>query len=118
MKVFAFILGLAVFLWGTQYKLSLYYQSSDTHAKVPAAKLLCSENNSLAAVTSLKQQKVRPDPPTLRFSLLASTTASVTVPPARRIDQPGVHAAPARRASFPYFASLPPPRTAPFPYSI
>ena len=44
-KVCALTLSLAVFLWGTQYKLSLYFVPSESHPIVPVAKLLCPENS-------------------------------------------------------------------------
>jgi hypothetical protein len=48
-SLLALMLGFAVFLWGVQYKLSLYY-SEATQRAIPAAKLLSESEQPISSV--------------------------------------------------------------------
>ena len=109
-KICVLTLGLAVFLWGTGYKLSLYFPQSESHPSIPIAKLLGPETSPLkSAKAGCIEVKARSAPAPHAFSFVAATKASASVQSIRRVDQPRQYASPAQSASFIRFASLPPP---------
>jgi hypothetical protein len=109
-KLCALILGLTVFLWGTQYKLSLYFVPSESHPMVPTAKLLGPETSpqkSAKAGSTAVEAKSAPKPHNFSFALTAK--ASAPAQPIRRVDQPRQYVSSAQSASFIHFPSRPPP---------
>jgi hypothetical protein len=109
-KVCVLALGLAVFLWGTGYKLSLYFPQSESHPSVPTAKLLGPETSpQKSAKAGCPGAKARSATTPHAFSFVVTTNASALVQPIRRVDQPRQYASSAQSASFIHFASLPPP---------
>jgi hypothetical protein len=109
-KVCVLTLGLAVFLWGTRYKLSLYFPQSESHPSVPIAKLLGPETSpQKSAKAGCPDAKARSTTTPHVFSFVATTNASAPVQPIWRVDQPWQYASPAQSANFIHFASLPPP---------
>lgn len=109
-KVLTITLGLAVFLWGTQYKISLYFQANESHPTVPTAKLVCPENNPFA-LAEADGTKVKAASATLphAFSFVVTTNASASAQPILGVGQRRQHASRVQSASFIHFASLPPP---------
>ena len=110
-------LGICVFAWGLQYKLSLYYPAHSTFHQVPAAKLL-SKNEQPAAqnlrVPSENQPPGEDAPAHLTYLMLAWLTALVLCLPLNRrripaLERPWLRAA---RASFYPFFFRPPPTSA------
>jgi hypothetical protein len=109
-KLCALTLGLTVFLWGTQYKLSLYFVPSESHPMVPTAKLLGPETSpqrSAKARSTAVKARSAPKPHNFSFAVTAKAYASATL--IRRVDQPRQYASPAQNASFIHFTSRPPP---------
>lgn len=45
----AMVLAAAVFVWGSQYKCSLYHRHPEKHARIPVAKLLSERERPVAA---------------------------------------------------------------------
>lgn len=118
-KFCALTLGLAVFLWGTGYKLSLYFLPSESHPSIPTAKLLCSESNpsTLAKADSTKVKAASATTAHV-FSFVATANACAPAQPIGGVDQRSRYASPAQSASFIHFASLPPPASIPPASSI
>jgi hypothetical protein len=109
-KVCALTLGLAVFLWGTQYKLSLYFVPSESHPMVPTAKLLGPETSpqrSTNAGSTRVKARSTPKPHNFSFALCANAFAFVQL--IRHADQTAQYVSPAQNASFTHFAARPPP---------
>lgn len=103
-------LGLAVFSWGTGYKLSLYFLPGQSNPIVPVAKLLCPEEGPhLSAHARSTDVKAKPSKPPRTFTLIAATRPSALVQTIQRVDEQRRFASPARSASFIHFASLPHP---------
>lgn len=108
--VCALSLGLAVFLWGTRYKLSLYFQPSDSHSRVAMAKLLSHEStSSWSATAGSTDVKTKHCTTSCGFSFLTTTHASLLAQAIWRVDEPRGYASPAQNASFIHFSSRPPP---------
>jgi hypothetical protein len=113
-KVCVLTLGLAVFLWGTQYKLSLYFAPSESHPNVPTAKLLCPEDSPFAlAKAGCPDVKAGSATTPHAFSFVVTAHTSAHAQLIQRVDQPRQYASPAQSASFIHFASRPPPTSIP-----
>jgi hypothetical protein len=70
---FVFIgLAISVFVWGLQYKLSLYYPQHSTYHQLPEAKLL-SKNEQPAATEGLLMASVKPPQDIVRGALFTLT---------------------------------------------
>src|ERR1700739_3069598 len=86
-RVCALALGFTVFLWGTQYKLSLYFVPSESHPMVPTAKLLGPETSpqrsAKARSTALKARST-PKPHNFSFAVTAHASASLQL--IQRVD--------------------------------
>lgn len=68
---FVFIgLGIFVFTWGLQYKLSLYYPKHSTYHQLPEAKLL-SKNEQPAATKGLLMTSAKPPQDIVRGALFS-----------------------------------------------
>ena len=111
-QICALILGLAVFLWGTGYKLSLYFPQSQFHTRIPTPKLFSPDENPLgSARVGCANAFAKIATPPLAFSFALMTSANVSLParPFQREDQRSRYVSPLRSASFIYFAFRPPP---------
>jgi hypothetical protein len=115
----AFIgLALAVFGWGTGYKLSLYYPPNSSAHLMPHAKLLSKNEQDAPKEETLsrpsKKHKSDKDPVESAFTLFLFYVLAVTVPcgllaPSPREREASRLLYERRRASLNFFFVLPPP---------
>jgi hypothetical protein len=71
-------LGICVFAWGLQYKLSLYYPAHSSYHRVPAAKLLSKDEQPGIAVELPLVSKKKASVESLNVSLTAFMLAWLT----------------------------------------
>jgi hypothetical protein len=109
-----FVLAIAVFGWGLQYKLSLYSKSGNPSRSVAQAKLLSQKERSAASTrldpvddADLDRQVLASDPPLFAAAILLSTFVTVFL--WFRVDAVRGHASHQRLAASDFFAFRPPP---------
>lgn len=71
-------LGICVFAWGLQYKLSLYYPAHSTYHRVPAAKLLSKNEQPSIAIELPTEGKKKAASENLQILLIALVVARLT----------------------------------------
>jgi hypothetical protein len=104
------MLAMAVFVWGLQYKLSLYHGKDAVSHSAPAAKLLSEKERPVTALAldAPSQPVFLPVLPALFLLALTPTL----YPAFRSFQSPSANRAPARRSYFlpPLFFRPPPSR--------
>ncbi len=106
-------LASAVFLWGTEYKCSLYHKHLKKHPRIAAAKLLSEQErrvtvHSAASARFPLSEAVRFAPGMLRTTHLCRKQAGMDPIPLPRSHEPATN----RRAFLIHSSVRPPPRTA------
>ena len=122
LRMCALMAGLAVFVWGTGYKVSLYLNLGRAHGGIPPAKLLSPEQRSTnevkVAISSAPANLVILFLPFLLLFLTGPTAGSLRLSAARlatkRSDLSGLKQSP----ELTYFAFRPPPFFISFSQSV